>query len=432
MPDAIIDTQCCIAGGGPAGMMLGLLLAREGVDVTVLEKHADFFRDFRGDTIHPSTLDLIDQLGLREKFLQIPQSSITTLDIVVGGTRLTPVDFGTLRGPNKRIALMPQWDFLDLLAQEARNLGTFHLLMETKAVGLIHSGPSVSNTSASRSTPSSPAVSGVEAQGPDGPLRISAALTVAADGRDSLVREASGLHPDALGVPIDVLWFRLPTPPSPPPDTLGYLRNGTMLITIPRTGYYQMGMLIPKGSFGKIRADGLAAFRGLIRTNAPFLALAVESLQDWDAVKLLSVQLDRLKQWSVPGLLCIGDAAHAMSPVFGVGVNYAVQDSVAAARFLSPPLLAGGPTGAAMQRLRRRRQWPVRLMQPLQQQVHKFLSGAAAAELDSMPEWQARLATLAARSWPAWWDAASCRKGSAVEHLKDFRCELVHINRSRH
>ncbi|RAN79714.1 hypothetical protein B5P43_13110 [Bacillus sp. SRB_336] len=404
--ETAMETTCCIAGGGPAGMMLGLLLAREGVDVTVLEKHADFFRDFRGDTIHPSTLDLIDQLGLREKFLRIPQDSITTLDVVVGGTRLTPVDFGTLGGPNKRIALMPQWDFLDLLAQEARKLDNFHLLMETEATGLLHDGPAASSPAASSPAPSSPAASspavpavcGVLAQAPGGALRITAPLTVAADGRASLLRDAAALRPETLGVPIDVLWFRLPTPPSPPPDTLGYLRHGTMLITIPRTGYYQMGMLIPKGGFAQIRSDGLPAFRQRIRTSAPFLAQAVESLLDWEEVKLLSVQLDRLKQWSVPGLLCIGDAAHAMSPVFGVGVNYAVQDAVAAARLLASPLLTGLPTDEAVRRIQRRREWPVRLMQPLQQQVHKIVSGASAASLDSMPWWQARLSTLGSRA----------------------------------
>ncbi|MGA7207063.1 MAG: FAD-dependent monooxygenase, partial [Specibacter sp.] len=310
-----------------------------------------------------------------------PQSSITTLDIVVGGTRLRPVDFGTLRGPNKRIALMPQWDFLQLLAEEGRTLGTFHLLMGTQATSLLHQDD---------------AVAGVRALGPDGPLRIEAALTVAADGRGSTVREAAGLHPDATGVPIDVLWFRLPTPPSPPPDTLGYLRNGTLLVTIPRIGYYQMGMLIPKGGFEAVKSGGLEAFREKIRANAPFLAPSLDSLQDWDQVKLLSVQLDRLSQWSVPGLLCIGDAAHAMSPVFGVGVNYAVQDAVAAARFLAPALLAGEPTGEAMARVQRRREWPVRLMQPLQQRVHRVISGAASGNQE-LSSWQARAATLAAR-----------------------------------
>lgn len=378
-----VETTCCIAGGGPAGMMLGLLLAREGVDVTVLEKHTDFFRDFRGDTIHPSTLDLIDQLGLRAEFLRIPQDSITTLDIVVGGTRLTPVDFGTLRGPNKRIALMPQWDFLDLLAREATAMKNFRLLMGTEAVDVLR-GRGIAT--------------GVTAAGPDGPLRIKAALTVAADGRASRLRHAAGLRPETLGVSIDVLWFRLPTPPSRPPDTLGYLRNGTMLITIPRSGYYQMGMLIPKGSFVRMRALGLRAFRERIRANAPFLGEAAESLRDWADVKLLSVQLDRLKQWSVPGLLCIGDAAHAMSPVFGVGVNYAVQDAVAAARQLAPPLLAGRPVDQAMHRIQRRREWPVRLMQPLQQQVHKVISSAASANLDAMPQWQGRLATLGSKA----------------------------------
>lgn len=381
MTGSEMSTTCCIVGAGPAGMMLGLLLARAGVDVVVLEKHADFFRDFRGDTIHASTLDLIDQLGLREEFLRIPQNSITTLDVVVGGTRLTPVDFGTLRGPNKRIALMPQWDFLDLLAQEGRTLDNFRLLMETGATGLLHDGAEVT---------------GVQAAGPEGALAIAADLTVAADGRGSTIRGAAGLHPKALGVPIDVLWFRLPTPPSPPPDTLGYLRNGSILITIPRTGYYQMGLLIPKNGFTTIKAGGLDALKAHIRTNTPFLAAAAESLRDWDQIRLLSVQLDRLPDWSVPGLLCIGDAAHAMSPVFGVGVNYAVQDAVAAARLLAPPLLAGLPTANAMRRFQRRREWPVRLMQPLQAQVHKLLAGAGG--VDSMPPWQARLATLASKA----------------------------------
>ncbi|NVN00002.1 FAD-dependent oxidoreductase [Arthrobacter sp. SDTb3-6] len=385
MQETTRETTCCIVGGGPAGVMLGLLLARAGVDVTVLEKHADFFRDFRGDTIHSSTLDLIDGLGLRAMFLRIPQTSITTLDIVVGGTRLTLVDFRTLRGPNRRIALMPQWDFLDLLAQEARTLPNFKLLMETTATGLLHDAPGA-------------AVTGVLAQGPGGPLRINATLTVAADGRDSLARRAAGLQPEGLGVPIDVLWFRLPTPPSPPPDTLGYLRNGTLLITIPRTDYYQMGMLIPKGGFEAIRAQGLAAFRRQVRTSAPFLSQAVESLHDWEDVKLLSVQLDRLRQWSAPGLLCIGDAAHAMSPVFGVGVNYAVQDAVAAARLLAPPLLAGRAVDQAMRQFQGRREWPVRLMQPLQQQVHKAISGAASAKHGEMAPWQARLATLGSKA----------------------------------
>lgn len=395
LPDqeTVLATGCCIAGGGPAGLMLGLLLARAGIETTVLEKHDDFFRDFRGDTIHPSTLDLIDQLGLRARFTAIPQNSITTLDIVVGGTRLTPINFGTLRGPNRRIALMPQWDFLDLLAVEAQKLPNFHLLMGTRATGVIRSRDAATMAQAGVQ-----AVAGVTARGPAGALRIEARLSIAADGRDSTLRNAAGLLPDALGVPIDVLWFRLPTPPSAPPDTLGYLRNGTLLITIPRTGYYQMGMIVPKGEFTAIQASGLPAFRARIRAAAPFLSAAAESMQEWNQVKLLSVQLDRLKQWSVPGLLCIGDAAHAMSPVFGVGVNYAVQDAVAAARLLTPALLSGTSTTEALRRLQRRREWPVRLMQPLQRRVHTMLSGAGIATDVDLPAWQARLATLAAKA----------------------------------
>ncbi|MGO4382969.1 FAD-dependent oxidoreductase [Specibacter sp. RAF43] len=381
MPDHTMETECCIAGGGPAGMMLGLLLARAGVEVLVLEKHGDFLRDFRGDTIHPSTLDLLDQLGLRERFLRIPQSSITTLDVVVRGTRLTPVNFGRLRGVNKRLALMPQWDFLELLAGEGRTLPTFRLLMGTEATGLLRRGG---------------AVTGVTARGPDGRLDFGARLTVAADGRTSTLRAAAGLRPDALGVPIDVLWFRLPIPPSPPPDTLGYLRNGTLVITIPRPGYYQMGMLIPKGGFETFRAAGLDAFKARVLANAPFLAPVLGTLTDWEQVKLLSVQLDRLRRWSVPGLLCLGDAAHAMSPVFGVGVNYALQDAVAAARYLAPGLRDGTLTERDVRRVQRRRQWPVRLMQPLQQRVHGLLSTADTAGTAPMSPWQQHAATLAA------------------------------------
>jgi 2-polyprenyl-6-methoxyphenol hydroxylase-like FAD-dependent oxidoreductase len=377
--ERVVNTQCCIAGGGPAGIMLGLLLAREGLDVVVLEKHGDFFRDFRGDTIHPSTLDLIDQLGLREKFLAIRQSSITTLDVVVGGTRLTPIDFSGLRGPNRRIALMPQWDFLTLLAEAGASHPGFHLVMDAEVVDVVYDDAGVA---------------GVLARTPAGMLRVRAPLTVAADGRDSAVRSLAGMAPVSYGVPIDVLWFRLPVPPNPPPDTLGYLQDGMVVITIPRPGYYQMGVLIPKGGLAATRAAGLAAFRDRLGRNVPFLVPALESVTDWEQVKLLSVQVDRLKHWSRPGLLCLGDAAHAMSPVFGVGVNYAIQDAVAAARVLAPRLKAGSVRERDLHRIQRRRELPVRLMQPLQLTVHKVLAGGS---LGARPlaRWQQRALTAA-------------------------------------
>ncbi|WP_125610361.1 FAD-dependent oxidoreductase [Specibacter cremeus] len=380
MTHTSIDTQCCIAGGGPAGTMLGLLLARAGVDVVVLEKHADFFRDFRGDTIHPSTLDLIDSLGLRARFEAIPHSRITTLDVVINGTRLTPVNFSTLRGPNRHIALMPQWDFLTLLAEEAALQPGFRLLMDTEADGVLRDGTRIA---------------GVHATGPDGDLAIHAPLTIAADGRASAVRASVGLVPRDYGVPADVLWFRLPAPPHPPPDTLGYVGGGTLVITIPRPGYFQMGVLIPKGAFAAIRDAGLPAFRTRVCRSAPFLAPVVPALADWEQVKLLSIQVNRLHQWWVPGLLCIGDAAHAMSPVFGVGVNYAVQDAVAAARLLAQPLRMGADTDPLLARIQNRRERPVRLMQPLQLRVHAALDNGLQGTDQPLTPWQKRAVGMA-------------------------------------
>jgi 2-polyprenyl-6-methoxyphenol hydroxylase-like FAD-dependent oxidoreductase len=382
MSDQALETQCCIAGGGPAGMMLGLLLARAGVDVVVLEKHADFFRDFRGDTIHPSTIDLVDQLGLRERFDAIPQSAIHTLDIVINGNRITPIDFSHLRGANRSIALMPQWDFLTLLADEAARYPNFRLLLSTEATSLLYEGATVV---------------GVVALASEGATEVRADLTVAADGRDSRVRTASGLIPHEYGVAIDVLWFRLPKTESRPPDTLGYLNGESMVITIPRTDYYQSGMLITKGAYPDIQAAGLDEFRARIVRAAPFLAPAVHSLREWGQVKLLSVQINRLDRWWVPGLVCIGDAAHAMSPAFGVGVNYAIQDAVAAARILAEPLCTGTVGERELQRIQRRRLPPVRLMQPIQMRLHALIAkpGGGGFLANPMPWWQRALAAMA-------------------------------------
>jgi 2-polyprenyl-6-methoxyphenol hydroxylase-like FAD-dependent oxidoreductase len=359
MSTTLLSTTCCIVGGGPAGMMLGLLLAKAGVDVVVLEKHADFFRDFRGDTIHPSTLDLIDQLGLRQKFDAIPHTGMPTIDLVLNGTRVRPVDFRHLPGHNREIVLMPQWDFLDLLAEEARDLPNFRLLMGAEVTELVTVGG---------------VVAGVRADSGDGPLEVEAILTVAADGRASTVSAKSGLVPRDFGVPIDVLWFRLPPPDVRPPDSLGYIGTETMVVAIPRIGYYQTALLIPKGGFDEIRAAGIEKFRADIVQAAGFLAPVVDTLKDWDQISLLTVQVNRLRRWHRPGLLCIGDAAHAMSPAFGVGINYAVQDAVATANLLAAPLLAGVLTDRQVAAVQKRRALPVRLMQPIQLQVHRVIA----------------------------------------------------------
>ncbi len=363
-------------------MMLGILLARAGVDTIVLEKHLDFFRDFRGDTIHPSTIDLLDQLGLREKFDAIPQSAIHTLDIMVNGNRLTPVDFSHLPGRNRSIALMPQWDFLSLLAEEGAKYTTFHLMMGSEATGLLRSGTRVT---------------GVTATTAEGQAQIEAKLTVAADGRDSTLRDAAGLVPKDYGVAIDVLWFRLPRTKVNPPDTLAYLDSESMIITIPRADYYQAGMLIPKGDYAQIERDGLDDFRARIVRAAPFLSEVVASLTEWEQIKLLTVQVDRLVQWYQDGLLCIGDAAHAMSPAFGLGINYAIQDAVASANLLVDPLRSGSVSVADLARVQNRRLKPVARMQPIQLRLHKVIAkpGGGAFLADPMRWWQRAIAAVA-------------------------------------
>lgn len=381
MKSSTISTQCCIAGGGPAGLMLGLLLARAGVDTVVLEKHGDFFRDFRGDTIHPSTIDLIDQLALRERFDAIHQSHIHTLDIVVNGNRITPVDFSHLHGNNDYIALMPQWDFLSLIAEEGAKYPEFHLLMNTEATGILREHGHVT---------------GVTAMTPDGTVDIAAKLTVAADGRDSAVRDAAEMIPVEYGVAVDILWFRLPRTKVDPPDTLAYLDAESMLITIPREGYYQAGMLIPKGEFPSIQGEGIPEFRERIIRAAPFLAEVVSSITDWDQVKLLTIQVNRLTQWWQDGLLCIGDAAHAMSPAFGVGINYAIQDAVAAANIVVDDLRAGAVPTKSLALVQNRRLRPVARMQPIQLRLHKVIAkpGGGAFLPNPMRWWQRAIAAV--------------------------------------
>lgn len=346
-----VSVRCCIAGGGPAGMMLGLLLARAGVKVLVLEKHADFLRDFRGDTIHPSTLDVMHELGLLERLLTLPHQKVPRIRGQVGDLALTVADFSYLRTKCRFVAFMPQWDFLNLLAEEAARYPTFQLRMRAEVTDLIEDAG---------------CIVGLRAQQADGPLEIRASLVVGADGRHSVVRARAGLSVEEFGAPMDVLWFRLSRQSGDPEDPIGRFDAGRIFIMLNRGEYWQCGFVIPKGSRDQLQARGLPAFRESVGQLAPFAAKRVGELQDWEAIKLLTVQVDRLRRWYRPGLLCIGDAAHAMSPVAGVGINLAIQDAVAAANLLAVPLHAGRLTTEDLRRVQDRREWPTRMTQRVQ------------------------------------------------------------------
>jgi 2-polyprenyl-6-methoxyphenol hydroxylase-like FAD-dependent oxidoreductase len=351
-----VTTRCCIAGGGPAGMMLGLLLARAGVEVVVLEKHADFLRDFRGDTIHPSTLRLMDELGLLEDLLKLPHQKVQRLKAQVGDATVEIADFTHLPARYAFIALMPQWDFLDFLAARAKRYPSFALRMRTEATDLIEE---------------SGRIVGLRASGPDGPLEIRADLVVGADGRHSIVRERAGLRVDDLGAPMDVLWFRLSRSPGDPTDSMGRFDAGRIFVMINRGEHWQFGYVIPKGSIDEVRRQGLPRFREAVATLAPWTRDRVDEIRTWDDVKLLTVGVDRLRQWYRPGLLCIGDAAHTMSPVGGVGINLAIQDAVAAANILAAPLRERSLTVDHLRGVQRRREFPTRITQAMQVAVQR-------------------------------------------------------------
>lgn len=363
-----ITTRCCIAGGGPAGMMLGLLLARAGVGVLVLEKHADFLRDFRGDTIHPSTLEVIYELGLLDELLKLPHQKAPQLNGYFGGLALTIADFSHLPVRCPYIAFMPQWDFLNFLAKHAACYSTFKLKMQAEVTGLIAEGERVV---------------GLKATTPDGQLEARASLVIGADGRHSVVRAQAGLRVNEIGAPMDVLWFGLSREPGDPEATMGRFDIGRIFIMLNRGEYWQCGYVIPKGSVEQLREKGLPAFRDNVAKLAPFAANRVGELQDWKAIKLLTVKVDRLPQWYRPGLLCIGDAAHAMSPVGGVGINLAIQDAVAAANLLVAPLREGRLALEDLRRVQHRREWPTRLTQRMQlsiqnQVIRRVLSSTEA------------------------------------------------------
>jgi 2-polyprenyl-6-methoxyphenol hydroxylase-like FAD-dependent oxidoreductase len=360
-----IQTRCCVVGGGPAGMMLGFLLARAGIDVVVLEKHADFFRDFRGDTIHPSTLELMHELGLLDEFLRLPHQALGRVRMTVNGEVVPVADFSHLPTHCKFIAFMPQWDFLNFLAEQAGHYPRFRLKMNSEATSLIEDGDRVA---------------GVRAATPAGEMEVRADLVVAADGRYSTVRERAGLEIINRGVPIDVLWLRLSKKADDPEQSLGHLRGRKMMVMIDRGEYWQCGVVIPKGGLEDIRRQGLESFRDYIAGIAPFMRDRIAELNDWDDVKLLTVQINRLRRWFRPGLLCIGDSAHAMSPAGGVGVNLAIQDAVAAANLLADKLREGGVETGDLQKVQQRREWPVRVTQGIQAFIHSRVTGRASPE----------------------------------------------------
>ncbi len=349
-------TTCCIVGGGPAGVMLGYLLARQGVHVTVLEKHADFFRDFRGDTVHPSTLEVLRELGLLDEFLRLPHQKISSAGVIVGNTVFDVADFRGLPVSCPFVALMPQWDFLNFLSEHARGFSSFELLMEHEAVDLLREGDRIG---------------GVVANNAGRSVAIEADLVIGCDGRHSMTRKAGQLPVKDYGVPIDVLWFRISRRADDPTQVLGNVNYGKALILINRGNYFQAGLIIAKGSYDQIKSEGLAALRGSVRKIAPYLGERVNELHDWEQIKILTVQINRLKRWYRGGLLCIGDAAHAMSPAGGVGINLAIQDAVATANLLADPLREDHVSERHLALVQRRRELPTRITQAVQMLAHR-------------------------------------------------------------
>jgi len=375
MPD--LTTTCCIAGGGPAGMMLGFLLARAGVDTVVLEKHADFLRDFRGDTIHPSTMELMRELGLLEDFLKLPHTKEDDIVARFGSEDITIADFSHLPVAAPYIAFMPQWDFLDFLADRGREQPRFRLLM---------------NARASESVSENGRVVGLKAQMAEGEVTIRADLVVAADGRSSNIRKAAGFDVETLGAPMDVLWFRISRSKSDMNQTFGQIARGRFAVMLNRGDYWQCAYVIPKGTVEALRTAGLDAFRQGLATLLPLLADRVGELREWGDIKLLSVAVDRLVQWWKPGFLCIGDAAHAMSPIGGVGVNLAIQDAVAAANLLAGPLREKRLTDGDLAAVQRRRTFPTRATQALQLAIqNRVISPLLASTGGASPPWAVKL-----------------------------------------
>ncbi len=370
MPEKL-QTRCVIAGGGPAGIMAGYLLARAGVPVVVLEKHADFFRDFRGDTIHPSTLELMYELGLLEEFLKQPHQEVRELRAVINGQTVPIADFTKLPTRCKFIAFMPQWDFLNFLSTHAKQFPGFQLLMEHEVVDL---------------TFDRQRVTGVLAKTPQGELEIRADLIIGADGRHSIIQACAGLERQEFGVAIDALWMRISKKQDDPQQSLGFFQQGKLLVLLDRGDYWQCGFVIPKGGFDDIRARGLQQLQNDIASFAGFLRDRVAELDDWSNIRLLTVQINRLRDWCRDGLLCIGDSAHAMSPAGGVGINLAIQDAVATANLLAEKLRTGPVSVRDLRKVQARREWPTRLIQTMQVFIHRrVVTGQTSGRKESLP-----------------------------------------------
>lgn len=368
---ANLQTRCVIVGGGPAGMMAGYLLARTGVSVVVLEKHADFNRDFRGDTIHPSTLELMQELGLLDEFLKLPHQEVRELRAVINGQTVPVADFTKLPTRCKFIAFMPQWDFLNFLASHARRLPNFQLLMQHQVGDLVFEKDRVI---------------GVRAKTPCGEVELRGDLIIGADGRHSIVQARGGFERREYGVPIDALWMRISKKPNDPEQSFGFFQDGKLLVMLDRGDYWQCGFVIPKGGFDEIKARGLREFQNEIVTFAEFLRDRVAELDDWDKIKLLTVQINRLRTWYREGLLCIGDSAHAMSPAGGVGINLAIQDAVATANLLAEKLRRGPVSVDDLRKVQLRRDWPTRLIQGMQVFIHRYVvTGQPSRKRDSLP-----------------------------------------------
>jgi len=354
-------------------MMLGFLLARAGVRVVVLEKHPDFLRDFRGDTVHPSTLELINELGLLDEFLKLPHRTVDRLSLQIGKRGIRLIDLTHLPTQCKYIALMPQWDFLNFLAEHGRRYSQFDVRMRAEATDLIEEAGKIA---------------GVRVKTPEGELTVHADLVVGCDGRHSTVREKAGLQTDEYGAPMDVLWFRITRRDSDGADVFGHIAAGALLVMLDRGDYWQCAYVIPKGGIDRVKANGIEAFRNRVVALSPFLADRVGELRSFDDVRLLSVMVNRLRQWWRPGLICIGDAAHAMSPIGGVGINIAVQDAVAAANRLAAPLKAGTTTSGHLQAIQARRDFPARMTQKIQLSMQNRIIGPALQSTrDPKPPW---------------------------------------------